>query len=60
LNFKDRITGDLEDLAFNLREKEDDQLEEVREAWLETNGKLSLVRRTDSKPVQKQELRLLG
>lgn len=49
-----------EDLAFNLREKGEDQLEEVREAWLETNAKLSLVRRTDSKPVQKQDLRLLG
>ena len=49
-----------EDVAANMRERGEDKLEEVKEAWLEPNGTLSVVRQSFSKPVQKQDLKLLG
>lgn len=48
-----------EDVASHMREKGADQLQEVKEAWLETNGRLSVVRATASRPVRKQDLKLL-
>lgn len=48
-----------EDVASNIREKGEDNLQEVREARLEPNGKMSVIKQTPSKPVQKQDLRLL-
>jgi uncharacterized membrane protein YcaP (DUF421 family) len=45
-----------EDIAWNLRECGEDQLSNVKAAWLENNGKLSVVRTPASKPVQKQDL----
>ena len=49
-----------EDVAANMRERGEDKLEKVKESWLEPNGKLSVVRQNSSKPVQKQDLKLLG
>jgi uncharacterized membrane protein YcaP (DUF421 family) len=49
-----------EELAANMRERMEDQLENVKEAWIENNGKLSVVRKTSSKPVQKQDLKPSG
>lgn len=46
-----------EEIAANLREKGEDQLEEVKEAWIEHSGKLSIVKKTFAKPVQKQDLK---
>lgn len=48
-----------EDVASNMRERGVDQLEEVKEAWLENNGKLSVVKMTSRKPIQKQDLKHL-
>ena len=48
-----------EDVASHMREKGADQLQEVKEAWLETNGRLSVVRTSAGKPLQKQDLKLL-
>jgi len=47
-----------ETVASDMRLKGEDQLEEVKEATLETNGKLSVLRNTPSKPAQKQDLKL--
>lgn len=49
-----------EDVASNMRERGEDQLVEVKEAWLETNGKLSVIKQNASRPVQKQDLKLIG
>ena len=49
-----------EDIASNIRERGEDQLEEVKEAWIENNGKLSILKKDSSKPVQKQDLGLQG
>ena len=49
-----------EDVAANMRERGEDKLEEVKEAWLEPNGTLSALRQISSKPVQKKDLKLLG
>ena len=48
-----------ETVASDMRLKGEDQLEEVKEATLETNGKLSVLRNTPSKPAQKQDLKLI-
>ena len=48
-----------ETLAAEMRLMGVDQLEEVKEAWLEENGKLSVVKNTPSKSIQKQDLKLL-
>lgn len=48
-----------ETVASDMRLKGEDQLDEVKEAWLETNGKLSVVKNIPSKPAQKQDLKLL-
>jgi len=50
----------METVEADMRLKGEDQLEEVKEATLETNGKLSVVKDTPSKPVQKKDLKLLG
>jgi uncharacterized membrane protein YcaP (DUF421 family) len=47
-----------ETVASDMRLRGEDQLEEVKEAWLETNGKLGVVKNTPAKPVQKQDLKL--
>lgn len=39
--------------------KGEDQLEELKEAWLEENGRLSVIRNTPSRPVQKKDRKLL-
>ena len=49
-----------EELASNMRQKMEDQLENVKEAWIENNGKLSVVKKASSKPVQKQNLKPSG
>jgi uncharacterized membrane protein YcaP (DUF421 family) len=49
-----------EELAANMRERMEDRLENVKEAWIENNGKLSVVRKASSKPVQKQDLKPSG
>lgn len=46
-------------VEFEMRLKGEDQLEEVKEATLETNGKLSVIKNEPSKPAQKQDLKLL-
>jgi uncharacterized membrane protein YcaP (DUF421 family) len=43
-----------------LRLKGEDRLEEVKEARLEENGQLSLLRKSPHKPVQKQDRKLLS
>jgi uncharacterized membrane protein YcaP (DUF421 family) len=47
-----------EEVASHMREKGVDVLQEVKEAWLETNGRLSVVRKAASRPLQKQDLKL--
>lgn len=62
-----RVQGDMlamermrpEMLACDLRLKGEDQLAEVQEAWLESNGKVSVLKNTPSKPVQKQDQKRL-
>jgi uncharacterized membrane protein YcaP (DUF421 family) len=49
----------METVESQMRLKQEDQLEEVKEATLESNGQISVVRNTSSKPVQKKELKLL-
>lgn len=46
-------------LASDLRLKREDQLDEVQEAWLESNGKVSVLKNTRGKPARKQDLKLL-
>ena len=48
-----------ESVAFEMRLKGEDQVEEVQEAWLETNGKLSVLKKPLSRGAQKQDLKLL-
>ena len=48
-----------ETLASDLRLKGQDQLDEVQEAWLESNGKVSVLKNTPGKPARKQDLKLL-
>ncbi|HEX5840211.1 MAG TPA: YetF domain-containing protein [Anaerolineales bacterium] len=48
-----------ETLASDLRLKGEDQLDEVQDAWLESNGKVSVLKNTPSKPARKQDLKLL-
>ena len=48
-----------ETVASEMRLKGEDQLREVKEAWLEIDGRLSVVKNSSSKPVQKQDLKLL-
>lgn len=46
-------------LASEMRMKGEDKLSEVWEAWLEENGKLSVLTNEPSRPAQKQDLKLL-
>lgn len=48
-----------ETLASDLRLKGEGQLDEVQEAWLESNGKISVLKNSPSKPARKQDLKLL-
>jgi len=50
----------VETLIGELRLQGEDRLEEVREARLEENGQLSLLRNDTSKPAQKQDRKLLA
>jgi uncharacterized membrane protein YcaP (DUF421 family) len=50
----------VETLLGELRLQGEDRLEEVREARLEENGQLSLLRNDTSKPAQKQDRKLLA
>ncbi|HEX2989505.1 MAG TPA: YetF domain-containing protein [Anaerolineales bacterium] len=62
-----RVQGDMlamermrpETLASDLRLKGEDQLVEVQDAWLESNGKVSVLKNNPSKPARKQDLKLL-
>lgn len=62
-----RVQGDMlamermrpETLASDLRLKGEDRLDEVQEAWLESNGKVSVLKNTPCKPARKQDLKLL-
>ena len=49
----------VETIEAEMRLKGEDQLEEVREARLETEGQLSILKNDPSKPVQKQDAQLL-
>jgi uncharacterized membrane protein YcaP (DUF421 family) len=46
-------------LASNLRLKREDRLDEVQEAWLESNGKVSVLKNTPGKTARKQDLKRL-
>jgi uncharacterized membrane protein YcaP (DUF421 family) len=48
-----------ETLASDLRLKGEDQLDEVQEAWLESNGKVSVLKNIPGKPARKHDLKLL-
>jgi uncharacterized membrane protein YcaP (DUF421 family) len=50
----------VETVLEEMRLKGEDRLEEVKEARLEENGQLSLLRKDPSKPVQKQDRKLLA
>lgn len=50
----------VETLLGELRLKREDRLEEVKEARLEENGQLSVLRKSSAKPVQKQDRKLLS
>lgn len=50
----------VETLLGEIRLKGEDRLEEVKEARLEENGQLSLLRKDPSKPVQKQDRKLIA
>ena len=50
----------IETLLGELRLKGEDRLEEVKEARLEENGQLSVLRKPSYKPVQKQDRKLLS
>ncbi len=62
-----RVQGDMlamermrpETLASDVRLKGDDPLVEVQDAWLESNGKVSVLKNNPSKPARKQDLKLL-
>ncbi len=62
-----RVQGDMlamerlrpETLASDLRLKGEDRLVEVQEAWLESNGKVSVLKNTPDEPARKQDLKLL-
>ena len=62
-----RVQGDMlamerirpETLASDLRLKGQDQLDEVQEAWLESSGKVSVLKNIPGKPARKQDLKLL-
>jgi uncharacterized membrane protein YcaP (DUF421 family) len=49
----------METVEEQMRLKGEDQLEEVKEATLETNGKLSVLKKDPAKRVQKNDLKLL-
>jgi len=48
----------METVESEMRINREDQLEEVKEATLEPNGKLSVVKNTPAKPIQKKDLKL--
>jgi uncharacterized membrane protein YcaP (DUF421 family) len=49
----------MDSVESQMRLKGEDQLAELKEAWLEENGKLSVIRNTPSRPAQKQDRKLL-
>jgi uncharacterized membrane protein YcaP (DUF421 family) len=49
-----------ETLQSELRMKGEEHLREIKEAWLELNGKVSVIKESASKPVQKKDKRLFG
>lgn len=49
-----------EEVQSELRLKGEDHPSEVKQAWLEPNGQVSVVKDPSSKPVQKKDKRLLG
>jgi uncharacterized membrane protein YcaP (DUF421 family) len=49
-----------ETLQFELRTKGAEHPREIKEAWVEPNGKVSTIKDSASKPVQKKDKRLFG
>jgi uncharacterized membrane protein YcaP (DUF421 family) len=49
-----------ETLQYELRVKGEEHPKEVKEAWLEPSGQFSVLKDPSSKPIQKNDLRLLG
>lgn len=48
-----------DDVQFELRTKGEEHLREVKEAWLEPGGQVSVIKMSDSKPLPKKDKRLL-
>ena len=49
-----------ETLQFELRMKREEHPREIKEAWVEPNGKVSAIKDPASKPIQKKDKRLFG
>jgi uncharacterized membrane protein YcaP (DUF421 family) len=49
-----------ETLQSDLRIRGEEHLRETKEAWIETKGKLSVIKARASKPVQKKDKHLFG
>jgi len=49
-----------ETLQSDLRIRGEEHLREIKEAWIETKGKLSVIKARASKPVQKKDKHLFG
>lgn len=54
---RERVT--LEDLSIGLREKEVENLADVKEAYLEPTGQISVIKQKDASPLTPQDLQLL-
>jgi uncharacterized membrane protein YcaP (DUF421 family) len=54
---RERVT--LEDLAIALREKEVENLADVKEAYLEPTGQISVLKQKDAQPVTPRDVQLL-
>lgn len=52
---KEHVT--MADLVMSLREKEVDNLADLHEVWLEPNGKVSIIKKKDARPLTPKDLR---
>ena len=49
-----------ENVQSELRINGEEHLKEIKEAWLEPNGQVSVVKNPSGKPLKKKDKRLLG
>lgn len=49
-----------ETLQSDIRMKGEEHLKEIKEAWVESSGKVSVIKEPGSKPIQKKDKRLFG